>query len=228
MMERLEVVEEPREAWQLRMQLAEVERSGDVVARLQQAVVQRDTFRLGPIDLQIGHGERVVIEGPNGSGKSTLLAALLGETPLTSGIQWRGPGVVVGRLEQARQQLTDQPTVLAGFMAATGMLVPEARTLLAKFGIAAEHVNRPAESLSPGERTRLVLALLMAKGSNCIVLDEPTNHLDMPAIEQLEQALDTFSGTVLLVSHDRELLTNVRRTRTLVLRDGALVSDVPS
>ena len=228
MMERLEVVEEPREAWQLRMQLAEVERSGDVVARLQQAVVQRDTFRLGPIDLQIGHGERVVIEGPNGSGKSTLLAALLGETPLTSGIQWRGPGVVVGRLEQARQQLTDQPTVLAGFMAATGMLVPEARTLLAKFGIAAEHVNRLAESLSPGERTRLVLALLMAKGSNCIVLDEPTNHLDMPAIEQLEQALDTFSGTVLLVSHDRELLTNVRRTRTLVLRDGALVSDVPS
>ena len=228
MMERLEVVEEPREAWQLRMQLAEVERSGDVVARLQQAVVQRDTFRLGPIDLQIGHGERVVIEGPNGSGKSTLLAALLGETTLTSGIQWRGPGVVVGRLEQARQQLTDQPTVLAGFMAATGMLVPEARTLLAKFGIAAEHVNRPAESLSPGERTRLVLALLMAKGSNCIVLDEPTNHLDMPAIEQLEQALDTFSGTVLLVSHDRELLTNVRRTRTLVLRDGALVSDVPS
>ena len=228
MMERLEVVEEPREAWQLRMQLAEVERSGDVVARLEQAVVQRDSFTLGPVDLQIGHGERVVIEGPNGSGKSTLLSALLGETPLSAGTQWRGPGVVVGRLEQARQQLTDQPTVLAAFMAATGMLVPEARTLLAKFGIAAEHVNRPADSLSPGERTRLVLALLMAKGSNCLVLDEPTNHLDMPAIEQLEQALDMFGGTVLLVSHDRSLLSNVRRTRTLALRDGQLISDVPS
>ena len=228
MMERLDVVEEPREAWQLRMQLAEVERSGDVVGRLQRAVVQRDSFTLGPVDLQVGYGERIVIEGPNGSGKSTLLGALLGEIPLTSGEQWRGPGVVVGRLEQARQQLTDHPTVVAAFMAATGMLVPEARTLLAKFGIGAEHVNRPAESLSPGERTRLVLALLMAKGSNCLVLDEPTNHLDMPAIEQLEQAVETFGGTVLLVSHDRSLLTNVRRTRTVVLRDGQLVSDQPA
>ena len=207
---------------------AEVERSGDVVGRLQQAVVQRDSFTLGPVDLQVGYGERIVIEGPNGSGKSTLLGALLGEIPLTSGQQWRGPGVVVGRLEQARQQLTDQPTVLAAFMAVTGMLVPEARTLLAKFGIGAEHVNRPAESLSPGERTRLVLALLMAKGSNCLVLDEPTNHLDMPAIEQLEQAVETFGGTVLLVTHDRSLLTNVRRTRTIVLRAGQITSDTPT
>jgi len=228
MMERLEVVEEPREAWQLRMQMAEVERSGDVVARLHQAVVRRDTFTLGPLDLEIGYGERIVVEGPNGSGKSTLLSALFGEIPLSSGRQWRGPGVVVGRLEQARQQLTDQPTVVAAFMAVTGMLVPEARTLLAKFGIGAEHVSRPAESLSPGERTRLVMALLMAKGSNCLVLDEPTNHLDMPAIEQLEQAMETFGGTVLLVSHDRSLLSTVRRTRTLVLRDGQLVGDMPS
>ena len=228
MMERLEVVEEPREPWQLRMQLAEVERSGDVVARLEKAVVARDAFVLGPVSLQVGHGERVVIEGPNGSGKSTLLGALLGEVPLTSGAQWRGPGVVVGRLEQARQQLTDQPTVLAAFLAATGMIVSDARTLLAKFGVGTEHVNRPAESLSPGERTRLVLALLMAKGSNCLVLDEPTNHLDMPAIEQLERAVDLFTGTLLLVSHDRSLLTNIRRTRTVALIRGQVVSDRPA
>ena len=72
------------------------------------------------------------------------------------------------------------------------------------------------------------LALLMAKGSNCLVLDEPTNHLDMPAIEQLEQALETFPGTVLLVSHDRSLLTNVRRTRTLRMDAGRLVSSTPA
>ncbi|MDP2291005.1 MAG: ATP-binding cassette domain-containing protein, partial [Actinomycetota bacterium] len=149
MIERLDVVEEPREAWQLRMQLAEVERSGDVVARLDAAVVQRDTFTLGPVSLQIGYGERVVVEGPNGSGKSTLLGALLGEVPLTGGVQWRGPGVVVGRLEQARQQLTVEPTVLAAFLAATGMIVSDARTLLAKYGIAAAHVTRPADTLSP-------------------------------------------------------------------------------
>ncbi|MEI7547379.1 MAG: ABC-F family ATP-binding cassette domain-containing protein [Actinomycetota bacterium] len=222
MMERLEVVEEPREAWQLRLEIATVERSGAVVARLEQAVVARDSFTLGPIDLEIGYGERVVIEGPNGSGKSTLLGALLGEVALTGGTRWAGPGVVVGRLEQARQQLTGATTVLDAFLATTGMTVGEARTLLAKFGIVAAHVGRPAESLSPGERTRAVLALLMAKGSNCLVLDEPTNHLDMPAIEQLEQALGTFPGTVLLVSHDRSLLTNVHRTRTLRLQGGRL------
>jgi ATPase subunit of ABC transporter with duplicated ATPase domains len=228
MMERLEVVEEPREAWQLRLVIASAPRSGNVVARLEHAVVEQGSFTLGPVDLQIDYGEKVVIEGPNGAGKSTLLRALLGETPLSSGNHWRGPGVVVGRLEQARHQLADAPTVLAAFMAATGMLVPEARTLLAKFGIGAEHVNRAAESLSPGERTRLVLALLMAKGSNCLVLDEPTNHLDMPAIEQLEQALATFEGTVLLVSHDRSLLSNVARTRTLVVTDGKVQEDRPA
>jgi ATPase subunit of ABC transporter with duplicated ATPase domains len=216
MMERLDVVEEPREAWQLRLNFGTAPRSG-VVARLQGAVVRRGDFTLGPIDLQIDYGERVVIEGPNGAGKSTLLGALLGELSLDEGIQWRGPGVVVGRLEQARTQLAEAPSVLAAFMDATGLLVPDARTLLAKFGIGADHVGRTAESLSPGERTRLVLALLMAKGSNCLVLDEPTNHLDMPAIEQLEQALETFEGTVLLVSHDRSLLDHVTRTRTIQL-----------
>ena len=222
-MERLDVVEEPREPWQLKLQIATTERSGDVVARLEHAVVQRESFTLGPIDLEIAYGDRVVIEGPNGSGKSTLIGVLLGEVELTSGTRWGGPGVVVGRLEQARQQLTGTATVLDAFMAATGMMVSEARTLLAKFGIAAAHVGRPGESLSPGERTRAVLALLMAKGCNCLVLDEPTNHLDLPAIEQIEQALDTFPGTLLLVSHDRALLANVCRTRTLRLLAGRLV-----
>jgi len=222
-MERLDVVEEPREPWQLRLQIATAERSGDVVVRLEQAVVQRDTFVLGPIDVEIAYGDRVVIEGANGSGKSTLIAAMLGDVALTSGQRRIGPGVVVGRLEQAREQLTGTATVLDAFMTATGMTVSDARTLLAKFGIAAAHVGRPGESLSPGERTRAVLALLMAKGCNCLVLDEPTNHLDVPAIEQLEQALDTFPGTVLLVSHDRSLLANVRRTRTLRLQSGRLL-----
>jgi ATPase subunit of ABC transporter with duplicated ATPase domains len=242
MMERLEVVEQPREAWQLHLTVASAERSGDVVARLQHAVVDRAAvgasahvsagFRLGPIDVEIGYGERVVIAGPNGSGKSTLLAALLGEIPLTSGVQWRGPGVVVGRLEQARAQLVGDGTLLDAFLAATGLTVSDARTLLAKFGIGAGHVTRSTASLSPGERTRVVLALLMTGaagtgGANCLVLDEPTNHLDMAAIEQIERALVTFPGTVLLVSHDRSLLANVSRSRTITMLGGRIVADVP-
>jgi ATPase subunit of ABC transporter with duplicated ATPase domains len=147
-----------------------------------------------------------------------------------------GPGVVIGELEQARNQLTGRDedgaltdaTLLEVFMHATGLLVPEARTLLAKFNLAADHVNRPAASLSPGERTRGVLALLMANGANCLVLDEPTNHLDLPAIEQLEQALETFGGTVILVTHDRSLLESVRITRTVTLAAGRITSDLSS
>ena len=226
-MERLEVVEEPREAWQLRLTFGETARSGDVVVRLTHAVVRNSGFELGPIDLTIGAGERVAIVGHNGSGKSTLIDAILGRRPLDEGERWFGPGVVVGELEQRREQLADDDTVLDAFMRATGMTVPDARTLLAKFGIGANEVGRPTASLSPGERTRTVLALLMANGTNCLVLDEPTNHLDLPAIEQLEIALDAFQGTVLLVTHDRDLLEHVRLTRRVRLEAGRVVEDGP-
>jgi ATPase subunit of ABC transporter with duplicated ATPase domains len=101
------------------------------------------------------------------------------------------------------------------------MLPADVRTLLAKFGLGADHVQRPAGTLSPGERTRAALALLQGKGVNLLVLDEPTNHLDLPAIEQLESALAGYPGTLLLVSHDRRMLEAVRLTRMITLGDGA-------
>ena len=226
--ERLEEVDEPREAWQLRLTFGETARSGDVVVRLTGATVDVGDFRLGPVDLTIGAGERVAIVGHNGSGKSTLLDAILGRRELSSGDRWFGPGVVVGELEQRRLQLQGDGALLDEFMATTGMSISDARTLLAKFGIGASEVLRPTASLSPGERTRTVLALLMATGTNCLVLDEPTNHLDLPAIEQLEVALESFRGTVLLVTHDRQLLDHVRLTRRIRLDAGRIVSDGPT
>ena len=97
------------------------------------------------------------------------------------------------------------------------MTLQDARSLLAKFGLEADEVARVARSLSPGERTRASLALLMASGANFLVLDEPTNHLDLPAIEQLETALDAYEGTLLLVTHDRHLLEAVELDRTIEL-----------
>ncbi len=226
-MERLEVVDEPREAWHLRLTFGESARSGDVVVRLTKAMVSNGAFELGPIDLTIGAGERVAIVGSNGSGKTTLLDTMLGRRDLDAGDRWFGPGVVVGELEQRRVQLDDDESLLDAFMAATAMTIPEARTLLAKFGIGANEVTRPTGSLSPGERTRAVLALLMATGTNCLVLDEPTNHLDLQAIEQLETALESFNGTVLIVTHDRELLQSMRLTRTVRLDAGTIVEDSP-
>jgi ATPase subunit of ABC transporter with duplicated ATPase domains len=107
--------------------------------------------------------------------------------------------------------------LLPAFTKAAGVNEERARTLLAKFGLGADHVLRDAGSLSPGERTRALIALLAARGVNCLVLDEPTNHLDVAAIEELERALDIYPGTVLLVTHDRRFLAGFRVTRTLDL-----------
>jgi ATPase subunit of ABC transporter with duplicated ATPase domains len=224
-MERLEEVDEPREAWQLRLTFGEAQRSGAVVTRLDGAVARRGDFQLGPVDLFVGFGERIAIEGHNGSGKSTLIDLILGRLTPDEGEAHLGPSVVVGELEQGRAQLTGDGTLLDAFLRATGMTVSDGRTLLAKFGLGANDVVRPAARLSPGERTRAVLALLMARGTNLLVLDEPTNHLDLPAIEQLESALDAFRGTVLLVTHDRALLSHVRVDRQVALERGRIVRD---
>ena len=214
-LERLDVVDKPWEGWELRMELAATGRSGDVVARLDGAVVERGDFRLGPVTLEIAWADRVALLGPNGSGKTTLLDTILGRQDLVGGSRWLGPGVVVGELDQARREFAEDATLLAGFMAATGWVLSESRSLLAKFGLGAGHVGRPTAALSPGERTRAALALLMAAGANCLVLDEPTNHLDLPAIEQLEQALSTWTGTLLLVTHDRRFLDAVHVDRVI-------------
>ncbi|MEX2622059.1 MAG: ABC-F family ATP-binding cassette domain-containing protein [Egibacteraceae bacterium] len=217
-----EAIEEPRKEWQLRIELPAAARSGDVVASLRGAVVARGAFRLGPVDLDLRWADRIAVTGPNGGGKTTLLRTLLGQLPVAAGTATLGRGVVVGELDQARRELTGEPTIVAVLAAATGLEPVEARTLLAKFGLGAAHVTRPAASLSPGERTRAGLALLTARDANCLVLDEPTNHLDLPAIEQLEDALAAFTGTLLLVSHDRRLLDAVPITRTLHVAAGVV------
>ena len=165
-------------------------------------------------------GDRVALVGPNGAGKTTLLGALLGRVPLASGRASLGSGVQVGEVDQARGRFAGDRTVVAVLEEATGWPASECRTLLAKFGLRADHTGRPSSSLSPGERTRAGLALLQAVGVNCLVLDEPTNHLDVPAIEQLEQALEAYAGTLLLVTHDRRLLQAVQLTRTVQVVDG--------
>ncbi len=208
---RLEVVDKPWEGWDLRFSINEAQRSGTIVAALDAAVIRRGDFELGPIDLEIRWGDRVALLGPNGSGKSSLIAALLGRLPVHAGAATLGSGVVVGELDQHRS-IFDQGEVslLRAFEDESGLPNAEARSVLAKFGLDADAVVRPARSVSPGERTRAQLALFQARGVNFLVLDEPTNHLDLVAIEQLESALGNYDGTLLLVSHDRRLLDNVQ------------------
>jgi ATPase subunit of ABC transporter with duplicated ATPase domains len=216
-LEQLDRVEKPWEPWRLQLSLESRKRSGDVVARLENAVVERGDFTVGPISLELHQGDRLAIVGPNGSGKTTLLRALVGELPLSGGTLRVGPSTRFGVLEQDRALFERDEPLLGPFVERTGLRQDKARALLAQFALHADEVTRPARSLSPGERTRATVALLAAEGVNALVLDEPTNHLDLEAIEELERGLAGFEGTVVLVSHDRRFLEAFEATRRLEL-----------
>jgi ATPase subunit of ABC transporter with duplicated ATPase domains len=206
-----EAVEEPRKEWQLQFSIAAAPRSSAVVATLNEAAVSFGGYTLGPVSLQVNARDRIGIVGPNGAGKSTLLQLLLGRLAPTAGSVSRGASVAIGEIDQARTGLDQALALGDAFEAVVPEMTPaDVRTLLAKFGLKAAQVESTVGRLSAGERTRAAMALLQARGVNLLVLDEPTNHLDLPAIEQLEQALEAYDGALLLVSHDRRLLDNVR------------------
>ena len=239
--ERLGVPEKPWEGWELRMSLKAARRSGDVVATLAGARVRLGDFQFGPVDLEIFWRDRLAVTGPNGAGKTTLLRLHTGELPPDAGQARLGAGVVVGYLGQAREPLAPGNTTMPGpgrpgapgppggrrdaslldrVWREAGLTPEQARSLLAKFDLGAEHAERAEAELSPGERSRASLAILMARGTNLLILDEPTNHLDLDAVEELETALAGFDGTLLVVSHDRRMLSSLRVTRRLEVADG--------
>ncbi|MCY7395998.1 MAG: ATP-binding cassette domain-containing protein [Nocardioides sp.] len=220
---RLDEVEEPRKEWALQFSIGAAPRSSSVVATLNRAVLRRGDFTFGPVSLQVDARMRIGVTGANGAGKTTLLRLLLGTLTPETGSGGLGASVAVGEIDQARTGLVEELGLGAAFEAVLPDLAPsDVRTLLAKFGLRADQVTRPVGRLSPGERTRAALALLQARGVNLLVLDEPTNHLDLPAIEQLEQALESYDGALLLVSHDRRLLDNVRLDQRWHVEDGSV------
>ncbi|WP_322921726.1 ABC-F family ATP-binding cassette domain-containing protein [Nocardioides renjunii] len=221
---RLEEVEEPRKEWVLQFDIAAAPRSSGVVATLNQATCRLGSFLLGPVSVQVDAGDRIGITGPNGAGKTTLLRLLLGQAAPDTGSASLGASVAVGVIDQARAVLDEElPLGDAVEAAVPQMTQAEVRTLLAKFGLKADQVTSRVSRLSPGERTRAAMALLQARGVNLLVLDEPTNHLDLPAIQQLEQALASYDGALLLVSHDRRLLENVRLDQRWEVDGGSVV-----
>jgi ATPase subunit of ABC transporter with duplicated ATPase domains len=220
---RLEEVAEPRKEWVLEFTIGAAPRSSSVVVTLDKAVVRQGEFVLGPVSLQVDAGERIGITGPNGAGKSTLLRVLLGRQQPDEGRASLGANVAIGEIDQARADFTGSGRLVDRFeQRVPDWTTADVRTLLAKFGLRADHVERPVDDLSPGERTRAGLALLQACGTNVLVLDEPTNHLDLAAIEQLEQALESYDGALLLVTHDRRMLQNVRLDRRWLVDEGGV------
>jgi ATPase subunit of ABC transporter with duplicated ATPase domains len=223
---RLVEVDEPRKEWALRFTIGSAPRSSSVVATLDAATASFGNFTFGPASLQVSAGDRIGVTGPNGAGKTTLLRLLLGRLAPEIGRASLGASVAVGEIDQARTGLAQDLPLGDAFETVMPQMAPaDVRTLLAKFGLKADQVTSLVGRLSPGERTRAAMALLQARGVNLLVLDEPTNHLDLPAIEQLEEALESYMGALLLVSHDRRLLNNVRLDQRWHVQDGQVSTE---
>jgi ATP-binding cassette, subfamily F, member 3 len=217
----------PGEAGAMALRLAADERSGDqVLAAEGVRVALGDRVLLEGFSARIQRGEVVGLVGPNGTGKSTLLRAIVGERPLDGG-EVRMPESV--RIAHYRQDLAQVPAdrtlydIIADLRPSWGRGPIQGH--LGRFGFSGDAVLRRAGSLSGGELARVALAMMMLSGANFLIFDEPTNHLDVESIEALEDAIEDYDGTVLLVSHDRALLRALT-TRTWVLHQGH-ITDYP-
>jgi ATP-binding cassette subfamily F protein 3 len=201
------------------------ERSGRVVLELEETTIEVPGRRLlEDGELWLERGEHVCLIGPNGCGKSTLVATLTGERELEQGTLRRGHNVKLGYLRQhAGAAAGDDVTVLDHAQRETGLSEARTRVLLGRFLFSGDDVGKRLSNISGGEAQRLALSILVSSESNLLVLDEPTNHLDVESREALEDALRSFDGTLLLISHDRALLEAVG-SRTLVFEDRRLRS----
>jgi ATP-binding cassette, subfamily F, member 3 len=219
--ERMEKVERPvLERRRIALRLHPHSRGGQRVFELRGAGLRFGDDRvLQDVELTVVHGERVGVVGPNGAGKSVLLKLVVGELEPTEGELWLGPSIRVGYLAQDQETLDPDSTPLDTVRLAHRCAEGEAVSLLMKFLFPYESVRRPNRLLSGGERTRLMLLLLMLQRPNLLVLDEPTNHLDIDSVEALEHALEEYDGTVCAISHDRYFLDRLV-DRIVEVRDG--------
>ncbi len=223
-LKKLEKPDGVRKVWHLKLSFPVTNRAAAAFV-LDEATVTRGGFAVGPLSLAVSPGERVRVHGRNGSGKSLLIDALTQRVPPTTGRASCSSLAEVGVLDQQRSLVPSGDRSLAQWFPTVADMQPvEARTILAKFGLDGEDVSRPMATLSPGERTRVGLALLASRQTSALVLDEPTNHLDLPAIEQLEAALADYSGTLIVVTHDEAFADQLSFDR-LVTLDGVVITD---
>jgi len=220
-LKRIEKINHPRQPLPLNLRFDLVERSVDIVFRLEKVKANYNNFSVGPIDLEIHYGDRIVILGPNGEGKTTLLKLLMGKIRPNSGSSCIGSRVNMGYLPQ-EVYFDYEEKILDWFLKNTQTDETNVRRILARFGFLREEVYAKIGKVSPGQRSRLILASLMARGINCLILDEPSNHLDIEALNRLEKALKTFSGTIVMVSHDRYLIDQIGVTKTYLIEKGRI------
>lgn len=218
----LERIERPAERQRVDLRLTAT-RTGDVVLTARGLAVGYEHATVVEIgDLEVLRGARVAVIGPNGSGKSTLLKTLAGELPPSAGTLAEGTRVRGASYRQEAENLDDDATVLDELLASGRAEVQQARDLLGRFLLSGDDVAKQVSQLSGGERGRLAIAKLVLSGANLLLLDEPTNHLDIASRTALEEALDSFAGTLIFASHDRRLINRLA-TCLWVVGDGKLI-----
>ena len=213
-LERLEEVEKPWTPWRLQMEFAAAPPTG-TIAELAGAVVEVGSFTLGPVDLALQFSDRLAVVGANGAGQDDADPRAHRRAAARPRLAARRAGGRLRRADPGARPLLRRAA--RRLRPAVGPHDDRCAHLLAKFALGPDDITRPAPSLSPGERTRAGLALLSARGVNCLILDEPTNHLDLEAIEELETALETYEGCLVVVTHDRRFLSRLAVTRTMEL-----------
>jgi ATP-binding cassette subfamily F protein 3 len=214
-------LEKPGHARELSFKFAEVEDRGkrlDTVVSCKNLTKRFDGLTLFEnLSFDIFTGERTGIVGPNGMGKTTLLKLALGQIQPSSGIVSLKPSLSVGYLDQEGAELNPENTVLQEVSSLAPEMLPEQlRGRLGAFLFVKDDVFKKIADLSGGERNRLALCKLVFSAPEVLILDEPTNHLDIPSIEALENALRSYTGTIIAVSHDRFFLDRIAR-RLIVL-----------
>lgn len=231
----LQAMREQREARRERtgtvdMLVEEAQRTGKLVFEAKGiSYAWKDEPVVKDFSTLIIRGDRVGLIGPNGSGKTTLLGLLLGLLPPDQGRVREGVNLQVARFDQLREQLEEEKTVKENIAGGADVIIlggkpRQVMGYLQRFLFSPDRANTPVQALSGGERSRLLLARLFARPSNVLVLDEPTNDLDLETLELLEELLIEYSGTLLLVSHDRTFLNNVV-TSTLVFENHGRVTE---
>jgi ATP-binding cassette subfamily F protein 3 len=222
-----ERIEKPGQTWNLKLDFGDLPKTGQDVITVEDLTIGYDPAAplLHDLNLTLRAGERVAVLGPNGHGKSTLLKTIVGDVPALGGRVRVGPSVRIGYLAQEQEILDPSKNALEVIQAEAPLNHTDARSFLHYFLFAGDDVFTPVAQLSYGERARLMLAVLVARGANLLVLDEPINHLDVPSREMFEQALAAFQGSVLAVVHDRYFVDRFAMT-VWHIEDGTLSEEV--